>query len=577
VRVLVATAAALAAVVSANPAATVALPGSVAGAVLHRAHQPDAGRHLEFLHVSHPKHGLAQIVDQHGRSVLLRGVNIDGIVDYFKPSLRTPYPIRPAAYRHHHCPRDDEHVEGVPICWFDFREMRRIGYYNIRLNVSWSLLEPKPGHIDRRYIRRIAQVVRWAKRQGIWTVIDMHQDAWSKYVFTEPKATCPPGLDRTRGYDGAPKWASQSRLPACTVDNIRELDFAVQHDAQSFWSDLDAPDGVGLQEHYAHMMAVLAKRFGNNSAVAGYDVMNEPEPGFLPDAGSSAELLPFYAKVARTIRAKVPAFRQLLFFEPGVERNTTAAPVFFTPWSAVSDYPNAVYAPHVYTKVFTLGAVTGAPDVATFDSDYDAAAGDAKALGLPLWVGEYGGPPAKDKAILAKHFAQQERRRVGGTMWLWKENANDTIANTFWGIYGPPFNGHRRFGVPQRSRVLRTSRVYPAVTAGRLVRNRSHPFHDSAIVVARSPRVRFRDRRRAALVEVPGVYDGGIEVRGARYQVRRRGGARLVWIYPRGGRYVLRVRPVRAGQSRDVMMRRWTAQPRRSKPASVAFARLSRL
>lgn len=507
-------------------------------------HGAAAPRPLKFLHSAQSAHGLAQIKDASGRTVLLRGVNIDGLVDYYKPSLRSPYPIKPAAYRHGRCPRDDRHVEGVPICSFDFRQMRRLGYDNVRLNVSWSLLEPTPGHIDRHYIARIAQVVRWAKRQRIWVTIDFHQDAWSKYVYTKAGSNCPPGTDRTRGYDGAPRWASSSRLPACTVGGTRELDLAVQHNAQRFWSDADAPDGVGLQEHYAHVVAVLASRFAHDPAVAGYDLMNEPEPGFLPEAENTAELLGFYAKVARTIRSAVPRFRQLLFLEPGVERNTTAARAFATSWRSVSSYRNAVYAPHIYTRVFTAGAVLGTPDVASFQSDYNAAVADAKALGLPLWIGEFGGPPATDKVILAKHYAQQEARRIGGTMWLWKENANDSIANTFWGVYGPPFNGADRRGRPQPERIRRTSRVYPIVTAGALLHTASDPFRGTARIVATSHHVAGGDCRHATLVDVPSVFTGRITVSGARVQQIKRSGAREVWLFPTGGKYSLRVRPV---------------------------------
>jgi hypothetical protein len=233
----------------------------------------------------------------------------------------------------------------------------------------------------------------------------------------------------------------------------------------------------------------------------------------------------------------------LLFFEPGVERNTTAQRAFFTPWSAVSPYPNAVYAPHVYTGVFTLGAEAGTPDVATFRSDYRAAADDATALGLPLWVGEYGGPPAKDTTVLAGHYAEQEGLRIGGTLWLWKENANDTAPDTFWGVYGPPFWGHRVRGVPQLERVRRTSRVYPVLTAGRLLTAVSDPFGGTATVIATSSHVARGDRSQGSLVEVPSVFRGRVAVHGAAYDVVRRGSDREVWLYPYGGRYSLSVRP----------------------------------
>src|SRR6478672_11439749 len=128
--------------------------------------------------------GLAQLVDSSGREVLLKGVNVDGLADYFREDEQPPYPTAPAAYAKGACPADDPTVEGVDVCSYDFSQLAPLGYNVIRLNISWSLLEPAPGRIDGTYLRRIAQVVGWAKRAGIYVVIDMHQDAWSKYLYT---------------------------------------------------------------------------------------------------------------------------------------------------------------------------------------------------------------------------------------------------------------------------------------------------------------------------------------------------------------------------------------------------------
>src|SRR5947199_19738 len=81
-----------------------------------------------------------------------------------------------------------------------------------------------PGAIDSRYIARVAQVVGWAKRAGLYVVIDMHQDAWSKYVYTRPNDTCVPPFQSIRGFDGAPQWASEHLQPACALNGVRELD-----------------------------------------------------------------------------------------------------------------------------------------------------------------------------------------------------------------------------------------------------------------------------------------------------------------------------------------------------------------
>jgi endoglycosylceramidase len=240
-------------------------------AVAQARTQRSPGRSLSFLHVGAVggPASLPQVLDSRGRQVLLNGVNVDGIVDYWRPDLRVPYTNDPAAYAGSACPPDDPTIEGVRVCRFDFSQMRPLGYDAIRLNLSWSLIEPQPGKIDGQYLDRIAQVVSWAKAQGIYVILDMHQDAWSKYLYTPPGATCPPGFQAIRGFDGAPEWASQHVNPVCAVNGVRELDPAVAEDFQKLWSDAPGPDGVGLQEHYANAVVALAKRFHDEPAVAG--------------------------------------------------------------------------------------------------------------------------------------------------------------------------------------------------------------------------------------------------------------------------------------------------------------------
>ena len=164
----------------------------LAATALPAASAPPLGG-TDFLHVSG-----SRIVDGAGRTVILRGANANGLVDYWRSDLRPPYPIDPAAYAHGRCPADDKRTTAVPLCERDLAQMRVLGFDNLRLPVSWSLLEPTPGHLNRTYVERIAQVVGWAKAQGIWVVIDMHQDAWSKYepfhaaLHPQPHPSCRP-------------------------------------------------------------------------------------------------------------------------------------------------------------------------------------------------------------------------------------------------------------------------------------------------------------------------------------------------------------------------------------------------
>ena len=312
----------------------------VAAALPTHADQPAPQQ--DFLHIGavSGRDGLPQITDAHGRNVVLRGVNVNGLVDYKTPNLQPPYPIGPDAYAHGRCPADSKVTTAVPLCERDLDQIAAIGFDVIRLPVSWSLLEPTPGRIGTTSVERIAQVVSWARKRGVRVVIDLHQDAWSKYVYGT--SACPPGSTQATGEDGAPRWASTFVTPACALNGTKELDLAVQEAAQRFWLNLDAPDGVPLQDHYASVVTALAKRFGNDPTVAGYELMNEPQPGFLPGVMDATELMAFHGKVVDAVVKAVPTFRQLFFVEPGGTRNVTGARTFVAPWSTYSSYRNVV-------------------------------------------------------------------------------------------------------------------------------------------------------------------------------------------------------------------------------------------
>lgn len=102
--------------------------------------------------------------------------------------------------------------------------MRQLGLQVVRLELSWSLLEPRPGVYDQAYLARIEQVVGWAAEEGVYVLLDMHQNAYSRYVGRADPARLPlpggtaVGLNpRTEPSDGpAPSWFS-GRAPEASV------------------------------------------------------------------------------------------------------------------------------------------------------------------------------------------------------------------------------------------------------------------------------------------------------------------------------------------------------------------------
>ena len=97
------------------------------------------------------------ITDGDGNQVLLRGVNVNQLVDFYR---RAPT------------------VDGTrPLTEDDFAGIAEQGFNVVRLNLSWSALEPERGELDADYLEQITDAVGWAKKHGVYTVLDMHQDS----------------------------------------------------------------------------------------------------------------------------------------------------------------------------------------------------------------------------------------------------------------------------------------------------------------------------------------------------------------------------------------------------------------
>ncbi|MEW5980440.1 MAG: cellulase family glycosylhydrolase, partial [Acidobacteriota bacterium] len=148
----------------------------------------------------------------------------------------------------------------------DFATIRKWGMNCIRLAIFWDGLEPQPGRIDEAYLDRISRLVAWAKAEGLYVLLDMHQDLYS-----------------VKFSDGAPAWATldegKPHVPGGVWSDAYYSSPAVQAALDHFWANSPAPDGVGLQDHFARVWQSVAQRFRSETAVIGYDLLNEPFPG----------------------------------------------------------------------------------------------------------------------------------------------------------------------------------------------------------------------------------------------------------------------------------------------------------
>ncbi len=231
--------------------------------------------------------------DEHGRTLILRGVNLGG-------SSKVPYPdgatyIRDGFFEH----RDVSFVgRPFPLDEADehFSRLRAWGFTFLRLLITWEAIEHAgPGLYDQEYLDYLYEVVRKAGDHGLELFIDPHQDVWS----------------RMSGGDGAPGWTLEA--VGLDVTRLSESGAAIVHAVHGdpfprmiwptnyaklacatmftlFFGGNDfapratvegEPAQEFLQRHYIDAIKQVALRLKGLANVAGYDTLNEPSAGFI--------------------------------------------------------------------------------------------------------------------------------------------------------------------------------------------------------------------------------------------------------------------------------------------------------
>ncbi len=390
-----------------------------------------------------------RIVDDLGREVLLRGANLNSLGEYWQG--------------------DPDHPPTAPATDADWEEMARRGFSVVRLIINWSRVEPERGRIDQAYLDDVDAYVTAAGDQGIYTVIDMHQDAYSAFIATEDAAEC--GGDPTarpgKGWDGAPEWATITDDLSTCVTGDRNSAPAVIAAWNHFYDDTD-----GIRQRFVASWAAIAERFAGRAEVAGYDLINEPEV-----SRPAAALQPLYeGLLAETIDAIRSAedgapFAHLIFVEPAVPAgDPTLGPIIPDPAAAGVETIGIVAAPHNYAEsIDTLGL--------TIEETFDLFLGVSEGLGVPTWIGEYGFWDTSDETLAKVHryAAAEDTHALGGAWWQWRQVCGDPHHVT----WGEPVEGEvvhlNVVGCPtdvdlgpNEAFLSVLGRAYPRATPGRI-------------------------------------------------------------------------------------------------------------
>jgi endoglycosylceramidase len=364
-----------------------------------------AGFRLSALHAEPDPVNGGRLVDAHGREVVLRGVNVNALVEYwaYDPARFTVYPFADA----------------------DADAIAAHGFNAVRLLLSWSRVEPEPGVYDEAYLDEAEAAVLRLQSRGVWAIVDLHQDAWGATLAARPGEDCSGTLGPAFGWDGAPGWATlDGGARRCVIGLTREFAPAVLAAFQAFWADQPAPAdaaGLGIRTRYVRMLGHVAARFSRHDAVAGYDVMNEPNAWWFAPGDQLAALGDLYGDALAEIRAAEDAAgtpHRLLFFEPAAGW-PDAGPSLPAPFPHDGQI---VFAPHPYR---------GGLDERPLDrSLFEQARADAALFGgAPVLAGEWGSDPRRaadpNDDYFELHQAFQDEFRMSATIWTWREACGD--------------------------------------------------------------------------------------------------------------------------------------------------------
>ncbi len=306
------------------------------------------------------------IVDAEGRTLVLRGINLGKKYPPYVPDVTEE----------------------------DFDKIASWGFNTIRFLILWAAIEPEPGVYDDAYFDRVVPYLDMAHERGIQVILDMHQDVYGEMF----------------NHDGAPEWACPDRLVA-GFENRSEwyLDYFTRQVMACFtlfW------ENSSLQDHFIEAWRRAAEHLGNHPAVIGFDLFNEPYPGFNWSPRFEPEQLqPFYERLIPVLRDEAP--QAYIFFEPWVFRDYFV-PTFLTPMP----FDRLVYFPHYYSPPMELAS--------TYLGEFDqvqrwvrTVAWEARELGVPFAVGEYGGNTRGTGIddLLAELNNALDAQRTGGMYW----------------------------------------------------------------------------------------------------------------------------------------------------------------
>ncbi|KAF3904386.1 hypothetical protein ABW21_db0201740 [Orbilia brochopaga] len=211
----------------------------------------------------------------------------------------------------------DNFVPGWSIVDKDIQYLKDLNVNVVRLGVHWAGVEPIRGEYNQTYLDITYGIIRKLQDNGIYTLVDQHQDVWAAQLCGH----------------GAPIWfvkndwvvpghrmPSPQKAPFVNLDRngvpsdaecgtiggndwaLAYLDYAVGNAFGRLYNNYD-----GLGDAWAAYWKVVAKNYGTLPGVMGYDLMNGDHFAnpllLIPGVADHTTMEPLWNKGNAAIRA----------------------------------------------------------------------------------------------------------------------------------------------------------------------------------------------------------------------------------------------------------------------------------
>ncbi len=333
------------------------------------------------------------LVDAQGRAVILHGVNQVNKLPPYLPSA-------------------------IGFGADDAAVIASEGFNSVRTGLAHKGLVPAPGIYDDAYLDDLAATIDLLTAQGIYVLIDFHQDMYNERYQGN-------GMADWATVDSSP--TDPTLVPSCAKGfpgNIFSCSF--------LWEAFDrflgmngylpeiGPRAITLQEEFADAWRQVAARFRDQPLVFGYNLLNEPYPGSataacLNPAGCppapEAALTSFSNLVANAVREVDPD--TIVFYEPfAISFN----PGFGTKHGDVA-VDHVGFSFHVYACPTVPGVPSSDACRVTEQQVFTKAEAQSAAYGDTPLLTEFGA--TDDLGLLHRITELADANLVGWEYWAW--------------------------------------------------------------------------------------------------------------------------------------------------------------